>query len=129
MSRVGSVSLLKVLIIKKLFFFGGDFSPFYVVFLSIFAFRESYITPRWPIGVQQGRGGSHRESSLLHIGTWESFMTPSRTATHLFIVIRIRDKGTVPPVWDKIKYKFWIILYHKVDHQEKGLYVLYIRVQ
>jgi hypothetical protein len=40
-------------------------------------------------------GGSHGESSLLPMVAWESYMTPSPTATHLFITNRIRVKEGV----------------------------------
>jgi hypothetical protein len=53
----------------------GDFAMkskscllFVVVFVCFLAGWESYMTPRRPIGVKRGRGGSHRESSLLPIG-------------------------------------------------------------
>jgi hypothetical protein len=48
------------------------------------------MTPRQPIGVWPGEGGSHREFSLLLLVVGESYMTPSCTATHFFIAIKIR---------------------------------------
>ncbi len=59
-----------------------SFQLFVVVFFYISAGWESYITPRRPIGVQEGRGGSHRESSLLSMVAWKSQMTSSGMATH-----------------------------------------------
>jgi hypothetical protein len=45
-----------------------SFHLFVVVFLCILASWESYMTPRQAIGVRQGEGSCHRESSLLPIG-------------------------------------------------------------
>ncbi len=54
---------------------------FVVVFLCIPAGWELSITPRRPIRVQRGRGGSYKGSSLLSIGRL-GVMSPSRTATY-----------------------------------------------
>jgi hypothetical protein len=60
------------------------------VSLCISAGWDSYMSPRQPIGVRQGRGGpggSHRDPPCFLLFVWESNMAPSRTAMHFFIAI------------------------------------------
>jgi hypothetical protein len=50
-----------------------------------------YLTPRQPIGVWRGGGGSHRESSLLSTGfLGVIYDSQPHGYTHFFIAIRIR---------------------------------------
>jgi hypothetical protein len=69
-----------------------SFDLFVVVFLFILVGWESYMTPRQPIGVQQGEGGSHMESSLLPIGHLGVILNSQPHCYALFIAIWIRVK-------------------------------------
>jgi hypothetical protein len=62
---------------------------FAVVFLCISAGWESYMTPRRPIGVQQGRGALNGSPPCFLLAAWESYMTLSSTAPHFFKAIQI----------------------------------------
>jgi hypothetical protein len=51
------------------------------------------MTPRWPIGVCQGAGGSSREFSLPPIGRLGVIYDPSRSVMPVYIAARIRVKA------------------------------------
>ncbi len=51
------------------------------------------MTPRRPIGVQRGGGGSHMEFSLLPIGRLGIIYDSQLNGYAFFIAIRIRVKG------------------------------------
>jgi hypothetical protein len=53
------------------------------------------MTLRQPIGALQGRGGSHRESSLLPIGRPGVIYNSKPYGYTLFMVIQIRAQGVL----------------------------------
>ncbi len=81
------------------------------MFFCIPASWESYMTPRRPIGVRRGEGALTGSPPFLLVVAWKLQMTPSRTATHFFIAIRIKVNI---PVCEGVKSyaNLWILAWH-----------------